>query len=185
MHKFSDNINYFYILPRSKDSESEFNKLRVNLEAIYNDQSQSACSMSNNIGKISCLYYDGLENLISAEIFDIVLYLDTVAPGKLSMKEGSITEGYHCFYRDEKKVQISSENEDEKKEFEYFYQQINNAKIPPMYEFLQRIMAEGESKQKKQAKREKLNRQQRQKSRSCENDEKELKIFETIELVKK
>ena len=78
------------------------------------------------------------------------------------------------------------ENEDDKKEMEYFYQKIDKKKIPPMYEFLQKIMKDGKSKQQRQNKKQK--KQQRQNNGTSENEKrvsetKELKIFETIELV--
>lgn len=106
-----NHVQYFYVLPDTQKSHLEINSLKSRLGDIHKKKKRKFT------GKIQYRFDKNVENLITAEYFDIVLFIDCDTCGNPHLIGTSTTcEGFQCFSK------ISNENN-------YFYQSIDSNKI--------------------------------------------------------
>ena len=107
----SNNINYYYILPDAEKNKLEIAGLRFKLSDIHRKKKKS-------ISGTICYRFDNrLTSFITAEYFDIVLYVDCDNNGSpLFIGNSASCEGFQCFSR------VSHDND-------YLYQPIDMDRI--------------------------------------------------------
>ena len=107
----SNNINYYYILPDAEKNKLEIAGLKFKLSDIHRKKKKS-------ISGTICYRFDNrLTSFITAEYFDIVLYVDCDNNGSpLFIGNSASCEGFQCFSR------VSHDND-------YLYQPIDMDRI--------------------------------------------------------
>lgn len=106
-----NNISYYYILPATENSKYEIAGLKSRLSDIHRKKNKKIS------GSIRYRFDDRLPNLITADYFDIVLFVDCDNNGSpIILGNPAHCEGFQCF------SQVSPDNE-------YFYQSIDREKI--------------------------------------------------------
>ncbi|MBR3768688.1 MAG: hypothetical protein IKL10_10700 [Clostridia bacterium] len=88
---FKQNTSYYYILPKTSDCESQVNSFVSQLKLLNSKSTKT----SKKKGKLYIKYDDTLLNHISAEYFDIVIYVDCDANGEPLYNNAYV--GYFCF----------------------------------------------------------------------------------------